>query len=241
MNYLENLGKTYTISQGTAVINGKNGINSDKDESIRYGKNAAANYKSYVESYTTKPLDPKDYDLSRLTQLDNDQFEKRLNRTSQAIDEDMSASLTPINFNYKYLPEEKVDPQNINKMALLGAAFEALGKRMSVPVDELTATMQKAGKTDISAETLDINNDKQVDVGEYASSILLQDMLSSDSENIDANNIKGVINNSGMNKSLAYVNKKNINKAVELIKNIYKTFGLVDAYKEFTSKNEKND
>lgn len=246
MNYLDNLGKTYVSAQGTASIEGQKGPYNNKisNESVRYGRNAAAKYNSYVENYNSKPLDPKQYDLSGLTKLNDDQFEKKINTTSKAIDEDMSVPLTPIKFNYKYLPEEKVDPKNINKMALLGAAFEELGKKLSVSTSELTEkwqlTLSKMSiNAPLSADSVDINKDGQVDAGEYASTILLADMLSTDAQNVDANNIKGEINNSGQNNSLPYLNKKNIAPATEMFKTIYNAFGLEQANKEFAS-NQNN-
>lgn len=221
----------------TPTIDGKKGPYDN--ESIKYGRNAAANYKSHIETYTTKPNDFNKADFSNLSQLSNDQFDKKTKDVSDKIDADLAKPPVNLKLKYKYLPEENIDPKNINKMALLGAAYEELGKRMSVPVEELTALMQKAGGAEFSAEALDINKDKQVDVGEYASSILLTDMLSTDSENVDANNIKGEVNTLGLNKSLAYASKKNIVKAAEMFKAIYNTFGLVQAYEEFTKEKQK--
>lgn len=246
MNYLDKFGKTYTNDNGKAIINGKNGPYNGKisNESVKYGRNAASNNIEYIKSYTTKPLNPEDYDLSGLKQLDDDQFDKKINAANQAIDEDMSAQSTPMEFKYKYLPEEKVDPANINKMALMGTAFEELGKKLSVSTAELTAKWKntfnnKEIEEKLSAEAIDINKDGQVDVGEYSTSILLADMLSTDPQNLDAKNIKGEINDNGQKYSLPYFNKKNIEKASELFKGLYNFFGLNQAATEFA--NDKNN
>ena len=85
------------------------------------------------------------------------------------------------------------------------------------------------------AEALDINKDSNIDIGEYATSTLVADMLSSDNTKLKKENITGTINNQGENSSLAYINSKNKAVASAEFKAIYDDFKLDEATKDFLS------
>ena len=225
---------SFSIQNNVAIIDGNQGIYDNKvsDKSIKYGRNAADNYSEYTKSLQGKPLPKDTLDFSKAKEMTNEEFDSKLNNANSTIDAD---KMPPLKFLYKYLPQG-TSAQNLDKMALLGGAFEEMGKKLSVSVTDFTAQLQKAFGNNVSAEALDINNDKQIDVGEYATSMLVADMLSENQDCLDAKNINGEINNDGENKSIAYVNVKNKDVAAGEFKAINNAFGLDSATKEFTQK-----
>ena len=78
----------------------------------------------------------------------------------------------------------------------------------------------------------DLNNDGKVDVAEYGSSILAADMLSK-SETPNSANVDGTINKKGFDAVLSYTQKSNIAAATKLYSNIYNTYNLGEAQKDF--------
>ena len=205
------------------------------NSSVRYGRNAMANYNNYIATYETEKLLPQDLDFSNVKGLTQDQFDKKMADAEKKL----SDSKVNLRFTLKYLPEDKVDLANLNKMALLGAAYEELGKRVSVSLKEFNELLKTAFGENMTAEAFDINKDSQIDVAEYSTSILMADMLSKDTSKLDAKNITGEINTQGENMSLAYSNQKNVAAASEDAKNIYEAFKLADAKAEFV-KDENN-
>ena len=79
---------------------------------------------------------------------------------------------------------------------------------------------------------MDLNNDGKVDVAEYGSSILAADMLSK-SETPNPANVDGTINKKGFDAVLSYTQKSNIAAATKLYSNIYNTYNLGEAQKDF--------
>ncbi|MCM1266076.1 MAG: hypothetical protein NC200_07745 [Candidatus Gastranaerophilales bacterium] len=144
-------------------------------------------------------------------------------------------TMPPLKFEYRYMPNGKLD-----KMALLGNAYEELGKRIEVKTEEMTETIQKVGGDKFSADALDINKDGYIDVAEYATSTLTEDILSSAKGfEIDSSKIDGVINNDGSNKTFALNLKSNEKKASEIYSKLYNELGLESAQEEFI-KNTNN-
>ena len=211
-----------------AKINGDSGPYDNKiqNSSVRYGRNAAANYKKYLEGGQIPPLS-REYNFQTLEDIS--EFTKELNSPEQ-----QRALKYPTQFSYKYLPGT-VDVQNIDTGALLGSAFEEMGKTTKIPVKDFTQQLQSALGPDVSAEALDINKDSNIDIGEYATSTLVADMLSSDNTKLKKENITGTINNQGENSSLAYINSKNKAVASAEFKAIYDDFKLDEATKDFLS------
>ena len=119
---------------------------------------------------------------------------------------------------------------SVDKMALLGAAYEEMGKVKELDVKELDSKF--APDSTFTSEPLDINKDGKVDIAEYSSSILAADMLSK-SDTPDPANIDGTINRKGFNAVLAYTQKSNAAAAAALYSKIYNNYNLGEAKKEF--------
>lgn len=212
-----------TIVNNIAISNGDKGPYDSKinNASVRYGRNAIANHLSHM-------LSGGKSDLSNLQEKDlkSDTFEKKM-----AQNEAVANNNTP-NFEYKYLPGN-VSYENIDKMALLGAAYEEMGQRTEASVDELNKQIQVSFGPEFSAEALDLNGDKKVDVSEFAASVLLGDMAAKNPQELDRKNITGAIGSKGELNMLAYFHNKNKAVASSVLGEIHKIFGLEDAKKEF--------
>ena len=77
-----------------------------------------------------------------------------------------------------------------------------------------------------------MNNDGKVDIAEYGSSILAADMLSK-ADTPNPANVDGTINKKGFDAVLAYTQKSNATEAAKLYSNIYNTYNLGEAQKDF--------
>lgn len=137
-------------------------------------------------------------------------------------------------FNMKYAQNESGKPDT---MAVLGAAYEELDKRTSVSVDELTNTLRKGisdkNKHAFSADSLDINNDGKIDIGEYGASLIVEDMLSTNPNELNIKNITGEINTEGQNRLLSFAAIHNYEQALNTYKAIHSDFKLDEAKDEF--------
>lgn len=225
----------YSVQNNIAYINGANGIYDGKiaDNSVKYGRNAAANHFEYIKDIPGKK--PEKTDSFNCTNnnygnlLKNKLCEISTEKIIKETDEYLN-SLPPLDFEYRYMPEG-ANGKNIDKMALLGSAFEEMGRKLSISVQELTNKMKLAYK-EADTKALDINRDGKIDIGEYSASILTSDMLSK-SDSLDAKNITGTVNKDGLYKNLAYVNPKNYAEANKNFTDIYKAYNLGEALKAF--------
>lgn len=225
----------YSIQNNVAYINGNKGIYDGKinDNSVRYGRNAAANNFEYLkklggkrsESTDTFNYSDKNYGNLSKTKLIEANSEKLIQET-----DDFLNSLPPLEFEYQYMPDG-ANGKNIDKMALLGAAFEEMGKKISIPVQEFTEKLKKSFQN-ADASAFDINKDGKVDNAEYSTSILVSDMLSK-GEKLEASKIDGKINNNGLSKILPYTNAKNLAAASKNLADIYNAYNLCEAQKAF--------
>lgn len=133
----------------------------------------------------------------------------------------------------------KTKPGIADKMAVLGMAYEELGKRISISVQDLTQMLQQAvspeNRNIVSAKSLDLNNDDVIDLAEYSASILIEDMLSSNKDTLDFKNINGTVTSDGQNELYAYANVNNFQAAQNNLRNVYDTFSLNTAQNEFLS------
>lgn len=150
-----------------------------------------------------------------------------------------SEVMPPLQFQIKYLPEDKVDFRTLNKEALMGAAFEEIGKQTAVSTATLTRQFQSAFGDKVSADALDLNHDGNIDIGEYATGTLLADMASTDSSVISTENITGTITTAGQNETLPYINKKNYAAAQANLSAIHQYFNL-EAAKNVYAANANN-
>lgn len=217
----------FEVNNGIAKINGANGKYDERvsDPSVRYGRNAVENYYTYLENPIVEdkmtPAPILDFGLN--PNADNNNADK-LNKFLKENDEYLKA-LPPLQYEYRYMPQGPV-----NTKALLGAAYEEMGGKKELSVEELDSKF--APDASFTSKALDLNNDGKVDIGEYGSSILAADMLSK-SDTPDTKNIDGTINNKGFNAVLAYTQKSNATAATKLYSNIYNTYNLGEAQKDF--------
>ncbi len=207
-------------------INGETGRydSTVEDKSIRYGRNAVDNFKNYLKSYQMPKLELPD--LSNLAELDDDVFEKTMAELDSALEK--TNKNVSLDFEYTYSPQKD---GKIDKMSLLGAAYEELGCKTSVKTQDLTKTLQDTFGANVTAQALDLNKDKKVDVAEYATSILLEDSLSSENGEIN-----GKVTNKGQNESVKYIRKDYLSDAYIKYKTLYYSYGLDKAKTEFLSK-----
>lgn len=213
----------FEVNNGVAQINGIKGKydNEVKDPSTRYGRNAVENLYTYLEqpiindNMATAPI----LDFSTNPKADEANADK-LNKFLKENDEYLSA-LPPLQYEYRYMPQ--MPKGQIDKKAVLGAAYEEMGKVNELSVEEMDYRF--APDDSFTSKALDINNDGKIDNGEYATSILAADMLSK-SDTPDMNNIDGTINKKGFDAVLAYTQKSKAAAAAALYSNIYNNYKL---------------
>lgn len=222
-----------------------------KNSSVKYGRNSIANYFKYIESYKSNTLTADALDFSNSKEMLNGEFATKIDEANKAL----KTPQVNVKFNLIYMPEPKglnklfakiknlfgnkndqPNPINLNRMALLGAAYEELGRKVSVSVQELSQKLQEAFGQKFDAKFLDRNNDNEIDIAEYSVSILMADMLSKDQTALKPENITGEITNDGENASLAYANDKNYTAAIRDAESIYNSLNLSEAKSKFIAK-----
>ena len=145
--------------------------------------------------------------------------------------------MPPLEFEYRYVPDGKY-----SKLALMGNAYEELGRKTEVSVDELNkkfevynSMSESQSMPKLGAEALDLNNDGKVDIAEYSASTMAADMLDKNQSECKIENLDGIITNKGENASISLYTKDNCNKTKQLFTNIYNTFNLNEAMSDFKS------
>ena len=220
----------FEVNNGIAKIDGAQG-KYDKnvsDASVRYGRNAVENYYTYLEhpvvtdNMVTAPI--LDFGVSSEATQNN---VNKLDNFLKVNDEYLKA-LPPLEYEYRYMP--KMQKGQVDKKALLGAAYEEMGGVKELSVNELDNRF--APDNTFTSKALDVNNDGKVDIAEYGSSILAADMLSK-SDIPNTSNIDGTINKKGFDAVLAYTQKSNAEAAAKLYSNIYNTYNLGEAKNSF--------
>lgn len=221
----------FEVNNNVAKIDGKQGKYDDKtvtNPSVRYGRNAVDNYYSYIEKpFTMDKMNPApilDFGVNPDAAEKN---EAKLNKFLDENDKYLSA-LPPLEFEYRYMPTQargQVDAQSA-----LGAAYEEMGQRKAVPVNEMDHSF--AASDEFSTKPMDINGDGKIDNAEYASSLLAADALSK-GEDANPDNIDGTINRKGFDAVLAYTKKSNAQAAANLYSNLYNKYQLGEAQKNF--------
>lgn len=227
------MSNSFSVVNNVAMITGDKGPYDNKvnNPSVKYGRNAMANMTSYVKEFS-KPLPGIKFDFANAKQMDNDTFaNKAQDAENQAKTlNDAVKSMPPLKFEYKYMPGQ-VDGKNIDKNALLGTAFEEMGKT-SMPVSEMNEKVQKGLGSKVDASPMDLNHDNNIDVGEYSSSILLEDMASKDGD-LKQENITGSINNKGENSLAQLFTAEQKEKTSQILSGIYKDYALDAAQQDF--------
>ncbi len=220
-----------------AYISGQNGKYSAQipNSSAIYAKNAYSNYMGYLSDFRLETVEMPN--LSNLAGLTQDKFESKMSELDKSIEKLAGQKMPPVDFSCTYMPTSSVDND-----ALLAFAYEEMGKRSAIKTQELTQTLQQvsdncfgSARVEMSAQALDLNNDGLVDVGEYASSLLVADALSADQNIVNSRNINGVFNNKGENALIQYGIKSNYAIASATFKGIYQMYGLDRAKNEFLS------
>lgn len=230
---------TFKSNRGPRM-NGQDGLygkpESGKDKNLSsalFGKNASKNFTFYVQDI---PRFCSELTTQRTKGLTDKNEIKRI--------EDETFKETT-NYNLQYLPEDKVDPENINKMALFGEAYEDLGGE-TMSVKDFDKNFIKMGQNDFSAAALDLNNDGKIDFSENAAYTLAQDMLDTqdpDNKNIDmdAKDVDGHITRNGEGNALRLLKKGSVKENKALLQQIYDHFKLGDSKKEFNDLLSKNE
>ncbi len=199
----------------TFEINGSNGIYDKyiQDESLKYGRNAVNNHKKLITNTIESGLDGNAPILDFIPT--NAALDNNIEKVNVFIEENDNylKSLPAIEYEYRYMP--KPINGNIDKKALLGAAYEEMGAD-SMSVREFENKFLPNNR--YTAKPLDINNDGKIDVGEYSLSMLAADMLSKN--NLDVKNIDGSMNSKGMNAVMEYARISNAEAATKLYSQI---------------------
>lgn len=202
-------------------VNGANGPYDNKpiDSSEKYGRNAVENHINYMEM----PIKNNKHNPAPILDFTpNEEADKKnIAQLEHFIDENDKylKSLPPLQYEYRYMPNF-VNGQ-INKKALLGAAYEEMGGVKDLPVKEFE---RRYMNSEMTAEPLDINKDGKIDISEYATNILATDMLSKDTQ--DPSKIDGSINQKGMNAILEYSKMSNAKAAANMYAKLYNTYNL---------------
>ena len=211
-----------------------------QNPAVRYSRNAIENFIKYKEQVVSQKAPTMTLpNLRNLDKLSDEEFDKTIAELDAAIQKshDAIVAMAPLDYTLKYLPGT-VNPENIDTAALLGAAYEEMGKNTSIETSVLTRQLQRTFNTDnISAEPLDLDSNGKIDIAEYASSILVTDMLSDGS--LDKKDIDGKINNKGHQKLLGFFDKYNNPEAQKVLRDLHISFSLDKAKEEFV-KNPNN-
>lgn len=220
----------FEVDNNIAKINGMAGKYDGKVEnpSVKYGRNAVENFYTYMENpiVNNKPVPAPILDFG----VGEDVAEQNTKKIDNFIKENDAYlnALPPLQYEYRYMPELKNG--QIDKQAVLASAYEEMGQNKELSVEELDYRF--APNNTYTSKALDTNYDGKIDIAEYGSSILAADMLSK-SDIPDVNNVDGTINSQGFNAVLEYSAKSNSDAAAKLYSNIYNTYNLGEAQKEF--------
>lgn len=237
----------FKIHNEVTHINGKKGIYDNKIENntVRYARNAANNYlQTYsTDSFSKSPKMPEkpDFDCDPKDLITNiDKYIKKSTKYIDKLDKQLE-KIPAVNFKLKYA---KAKNGKFNPVSAVAMAFEELGKNLKISADELTAKMKACVNPDladlVSSDALDINKDGNIDIGEYAASILVEDMVStSKTGNLKTSDANGKITNKGQTALLSLANKNNYESALDLFTRVYADFNLKKATDKFI-KNPNN-
>ena len=217
----------FEVNNGVVKIDGVKGKYDEKavaDSSVRYGRNSVQNFYSYLQkpiiddNHATPPI--LDFGTSPNAQDKNIELMEKYTKENDAY----LSSLPPLEYEYRYMPNIHKSGE-IDKGALMGAAYEELGGKKEISVKELDKTF--AMNNDYSTSPMDINKDGKIDVGEYGASILASDMISNNGE------VKGTINRRGHNAVFELTKKANAQAATQLYSSLYNHYNLGDAAEKF--------
>ncbi|MBR1617685.1 hypothetical protein IJ670_05985, partial [bacterium] len=187
---------------------------------------------NHVQDFKSYHLPPIENNIQ-----DSDSLEVKLQKTDEFVKklDERQKQLPPLNFqlNYMAIPQRGI----VDRDALMGASFEELGGKLSVPVKQMDAVlnMKNSGEA-ITVDALDLNRDGNIDVAEYSASILLADMLDDDIILPNGQNIDGNITNKGEQRLLDFGLAQNKEVAYRTYMALYQGYNLKEAGREFASK-----
>ena len=219
----------FELNNGVAKIDGVKGKYDEKtvsNPSVRYGRNSVQNFYSYLQQPLVNDNNaiPPILDFGTSPNAIDKNIEK-MERYTKANDIYLE-SLPPLDYECRYMPNIH-KPNEVDKDALLGVAYEELGGKKEVNAKELEESF--AINDNISSSPLDINKDGKIDIGEYASALLAADIMSNNGS------IKGTINSNGHNAVRELNKKANAEAATLLYTSLYNKYNLADAAKKFNS------
>lgn len=209
----------------TFQVNGSNGRYDNKvaDESVKYGRNAVDNHIKHMQA----PMVNDNFAIPPVFNFfpSTKAGEENLKSLEKYIDQNDAYlnSLPPLEYEYRYIPN--FTQGNLDKKAVLAAAYEEMGGRKDIPVKEFEDKYLIDDSQ--TAEPMDINKDGKIDVAEYGANIIAADVLSKGVT--DPMKADGVINAKGMNAVLEYSKKSNALAAAKLYSNIYNAYNLGSA------------
>ena len=215
----------FEVNNGVAKIDGVRGKYNEENvtnPSVRYGRNSVQNFYAYLQqpiaadNHATPPI----LDFGTTPNAAEKNIEK-MEKYVKANDIYLE-SLPPLEYECRYMPNIH-KPNEVDKAALLGTAFEELGGRKEVNAKELEESFAK--NDNLSSNPLDINKDGKIDIGEYGSSILAADIMSNNGS------IKGSITRSGHNALRELTLKANAEAATQLYTSLYNKYNLGEAAK----------
>lgn len=219
-------------------IDGKTGIYDGKIEnpSVRFARNSVDNFAKYLDSFNSSAPD-----IDSILNLCDSDVEISVEQLQNALVQLATYEAPVMDYSHQYTPHA-ANYRFIDRDALMGAAYEEMGKKTSIPTNQMTEQLQNAsdiawgkGNIKMDAKVLDLNNDQKIDLAEYSASILLQDAMSTDDSCFNMKNINGTLNSQGEAGVLRYAMTNNFDIARATYKNIYKAYGLNSAQQNFLS------
>jgi hypothetical protein len=219
----------FEVNNGVAKIDGTRGKYNEENvtnPSVRYGRNSVQNFYSYLEHPIVKDNNaiPPILDMEIMNPKAEENNIEKMEKYVKENDSYLN-SLPPLEYEYRYMPNIH-KPNEIDKDALLGAAYEEMGGKKEVDTIVLDAKFAK--NSNYSADSMDLNKDGKIDIGEYGSSILTADMISNNGS------INGTINRNGHNAVLELTKKANAEAATQLYSSLYNKYNLADAAQKFS-------
>lgn len=226
---------SYNVIGSKAVIDGTQGQYGNKKTGVIYGKNAASNHFGYINDLagTSKPLNSDIFTKGHTVQEMADEIQSKFKEDK----------MPPLDFILQYAPKKGAiksffaklfTGSSIDKKALLGFTYEAMGQKKAITLEEADKQLNEAfgdiTNAKISAKAFDVNNDGMIDISEEAVSTVLADVLSKEDTVSNASKAlkkaDGSYTNEGENKMMAFCNEKNLEAASKIVKDIHKQMKL---------------
>ena len=217
---------SFDVPNGVVKIDGNIGkYGSGANSSKKYGQNSVDNYYTYIaqgiDNYEVNPL-PKALDKSKNLEQIEKEYNNFIEKNNKYLD-----SLPPLEYEYRYMNTTKKG--EIDKNAVLGAAYEELGHQNEVSVEAMDKFI---ANPNLTAKSLDINQDGKISTSEYATSIIAADMMSKRGE-LSLSKVDGTINKKGHKAVMSYAQKNKINEARKLYTNIYYSCDFKEPFNDY--------